>query len=121
MERTDSMDANSYSQLEDRQRRFRARAITRDVTRHAWVECDCDPESSQAMAQANAHEQVKDRLQLEFGPGVSAIIMAVVVNLIAKWIADHIRDWKTRGIKSPPLRYSPKEPGYMPEFEDDET
>ena len=107
--------------IEERQQRFRARAIVRDITRCEWIDNECDPERSQACAQAKAPGQLRTRLQFEYGSIIGAIILAVVVNLISKWIADHIRDWNLRGIKSPPVRYQSSEPGFMAEFEDDES
>lgn len=93
----------------DRRRLFGYRKQVRDVTRAAWIECAGDPQQTQQMAEQDAKS------------AIGSIIFAVLVSLISEWIADFIRDWLARGIKVPSQAYHPGEPGYQPEFEDDES
>lgn len=102
-------------ELEHQKRReiFRVRKRVRDCTRAAYIANDGDPRKTQQQAE----EDIKD----EYGSIVMSIFLAVIVNLVAGWIADFIRDWNNRGIRIPLANYQPEEPGYFPEFEDDET
>lgn len=92
---------------------FGIRKRVREITRAAFIEHSGDPEKSQRQAEAD----VKDN----YGSILGMILLALVVNLISGWIADFIRDWLARGVKIPPMNYQPDEPGYIPEFEDDES
>jgi hypothetical protein len=106
---------------EQRRQRFRAKTITRDVTRRAYIDCDCDIVYAQRLAEANAREELKTTLYAEYGSILGAIILAIVVNLISGWIADLLREWANRDIKSPALHWQTWEPGYEPSWEDDES
>jgi hypothetical protein len=92
---------------------FGVRRRVREITRAAFIANEGDPEKTQRQAEAD----VKDN----YGSILGAILLALVVNLISGWIADFIRDWLSRGVRIPPINYQPNEPGYMPEFEDDES
>jgi hypothetical protein len=95
--------------IDERRRLFSYRKRVREVTRAAWIECEGNPEQTQQMAE----QEVKSV--------IGSIILAIIVSLVSEWIADFIRDWLARGIKIPSQAYHPGEPGYLPEFEDDES
>jgi hypothetical protein len=99
--------------MHQRRQIFGVRARVRDITRAAYIENCGDPEKTQAQAEAD--------VRARYDSIIGAILLALVVNLISGWIADFIRDWLARGVKIPPHNYQPNEPGYEPEFEDDET
>lgn len=92
---------------------FGVRKRVRDITRAAFIENCGNAEKTQRQAEFEVRQNYNSVL--------GAILLAIVVNLISGWIADFIRDWLSRGIKIPPVNYQPNEPGYLPEFEDDES
>jgi hypothetical protein len=106
------MDTANLTSLQRRQL-FVSRKKVRDITRAAYIENCGDPEKTQRQAEAEVKSQ--------YGSIIASILLAIMVNLVAGWIADFIRDWLSRGVKIPPVNYQPNEPGYMPEFEDDES
>ena len=95
--------------IDERRRLFGYRKRVRDVTRAAWIECEGDPVATQRMAER------------EVGSVIGSLILAIIVNLVSEWIAEFIRNWQAQGIKIPSQAYHPGEPGYQPEFEDDES
>lgn len=51
-----------------------------------------------------------------------SIALAVIVNIVAEWIAEHIKDWFNREVLVPEITYQMIEPGYVFSFpEDDES
>lgn len=92
---------------------FGVRKRVRDITRAAFIENCGNAERTQRQAEFEVRQ--------DYNSILGAILLALVVNLISGWIADFIRDWLSRGVKIPPVNYQPSEPGYEPEFEDDET
>jgi hypothetical protein len=106
------MDTEHLTPLQRRQL-FVSRKKVRDITRAAYIENCGDPKKTQRQAESEVRAQ--------YGSIIASILLAILVNLVAGWIADFIRDWLSRGVKIPHYNYQPNEPGYMPEFEDDES
>jgi len=98
------------------------RLKVRDRCREAFLESNGDKGTALQLARMYCKEvpgEMKADKQLQ-GILVS-IAIAVLVQLVAGWIADHINDWINRSVAVPPPSYDVKEPGYDPYFEDDES
>jgi len=84
----------------ERRQYFGYRSRARKAARHAFIECKGDPVKSQRRAE-------------DLAAGlISALVLAVIVNLLSQWIADFIRDWLAKGITEPAETYQPDEPGF---------
>lgn len=77
----------------------------RDMTRTAWIENDGDA--------AYANAQAISDVRLSTPKNRRDESEELVFQLTSKWKADRT--------KVPRINYQPDEPGYEPEFEDDET
>lgn len=98
------------------------RSRVRDKCREALLEANGDGPTATQLANiscANIPSEMKEDRQMQ--SIILSIALAVLVNLVASWIAEFIKDWAMRGVQVPALSYQKEEPGYEPCFEDDES